>query len=451
MAESILRPNPKYTAYQEEFLEHFVAEAKPGSLHILSSPAGAGKTYVASRAISDMLRTGRMRRLLVLTMAALTPQFDYIFKDIGQPSVVLDGRTQRLIRERVGNAFDDFPPGIFVMSMDLAKRHDVKEMVSSVKWDLVVVDEAHQLRGQRLALIEEIVNKENPPALLLITGVREDNSIPFENRARVFDWFEAFERLRSEKEQKGRGFLTEVVRRYQSNEAEIAIGKQLSALARELGFKTGMNLLSRASSSISSFENSLMQLAENATWLGSHTEIIETLLRDIERLTSDTRLACFIRLIKELEVAGIGHVVVFCEYRDTLEYLSAAIDSCEVPIHHLHDEMDTERRSEILNAFQSEDGVLIATADSLKGISLDFVSSAVHFDLPLSSAGFAVRESRYHRYGRNKSCYVNFLKDDAEAFRLEALLYEKLRGAKPNSDLTAGNSIELFEAIVGHP
>ncbi len=138
-------------------------------------------------------------------------------------------------------------------------------------------------------------------------------------------------------------------------------------------------------------------------------------------MRGDSRLECFNALVEELVGNGVGYVVVFCEYRTTQEYLAAAVERLDFPDYQLHGGMDAARRSEVLDTFITEGGLLITTSAS-EGVSLNFVEAVIHYDLPLSPAAFAQREGRYHRYGRRQPCTVYFLDDETRALPLEGLL-----------------------------
>ena len=135
---------------------------------------------------------------------------------------------------------------------------------------------------------------------------------------------------------------------------------------------------------------------------------------------------CFKGLVEELVGAGARHVVTFCEYRATLDYLVAAVERLDFADFGLHGDMTDERRREAISRFVEEGGLLITTVAS-EGLSFNFVEAAVHYDLPMSPAAFAQREGRYHRYGRNLPCTVYFFEDETGALPLEDLLLRAVR------------------------
>ena len=146
------QPDPRYTPYQEEFFRRFVSDIQPGSVHFLVAPVGTGKSFAMAGTISELARTHRTRRTLLLAPAIVATLWADLLERRGSQPVVVDSRVLRLLREQLGDTPDDWPEGIYSLSIDLAKRPDVREFVCAVAWDLVVVDEAHGLSGQRVAV-----------------------------------------------------------------------------------------------------------------------------------------------------------------------------------------------------------------------------------------------------------------------------------------------------------
>ena len=157
------QPDHRYTPYQEEFFRRFVSDIQPGSAHLLLGPVGTGKSFAMAGTISELARTRRTRRTLLLAPALVATLWADLLVRRGSQPVVVDSRVLRRLREQLGDGPDDWPAGIYSLSIDLAKRPDVREFVCAVAWDLVVVDEAHGLSGQRLQLVESLIEEEPGP------------------------------------------------------------------------------------------------------------------------------------------------------------------------------------------------------------------------------------------------------------------------------------------------
>ena len=447
MTDAEPRGGPRYTPYQQEFVRRFVAEVKPGSVHLLTGPVGTGKSFAMAGSISELAQARRVRRILVLAPAALTFQWVDQLESRGLDTVVIDGRMLRLLREQLGNTPDGWPEGVFSMSIDLAKRPTVREFVSAVAWDLVVVDEAHALSGQRLQLVEALVEKERPPSLLLATCVWSEGIRAFAERAALIDWTEAVSEFRSRQKEGTDAQLVRVTRVYRRSDEEVAVAAGVVETARELGQLRGMVLLQRAASGVSSLENTLVRWVEEPEENLEHVEAMDELLKRVEQLRVDTRLECFNGLLEELVGAGTRHVVTFCQYRATLDYLVAAVERLDIADFGLHGGMSGEQRRETMSLFEAEGGLLITTAAGM-GLSLSFVEAVIHYDLPMSPVAFAQREGAYDRYGRSLPCTIYFFEDETGALPLEDLLVRMVR----KQDLLTGEMdidvSSVFRAVV---
>ncbi|MCA9671391.1 MAG: DEAD/DEAH box helicase [Myxococcales bacterium] len=437
-----VRADPRYTSYQREFFERFVSKVDRGSIHLLLAPIGTGKSFVTAGSIAELLRIGRLRRVLIMSPAALASQWAYMLGDIGCDTAVVDGRALRLLLEQVGSSFNDWPIGSFSMSIDLGKRPPVHDAIVRVPWDLVVVDNAHALGGQRLQLIEDFAARENAPALLLLAANNlSRGTAAFVDQAIVVDWTAAINEIRGPVEER----LHRVTCRYSLANDELTVMRGVCECALKLEPFRGLLLLHRAASSVSTLEETLLRWLADCADSSDSTlaDAFGDLLDDVEQLRVDSKLDCFQALIQELIGDQTRHVVAFCEYRATLEYLAAAVERLEFPDYRLHGGLSAGQRADVLDRFERDGGLLVTTGAS-ETVSLGYVDAAIHYDLPLSAAAFAQREGRYDRFGRRGRCSVFFFEDEAQANPLDGLLLKLVA----NSGLvTVDQRIEPFDVF----
>jgi SNF2 family DNA or RNA helicase len=110
---------------------------------VLADEVGLGKTIEAGIVLCQYWAE-RRRRLLVICPASIRKQWALeIQEKFSLPVVVLDAKAYRDARRE---ARDPFHPGaILILSLHYANA--LREELRSVKWDLVVIDEAHKLRN----------------------------------------------------------------------------------------------------------------------------------------------------------------------------------------------------------------------------------------------------------------------------------------------------------------
>ncbi len=114
----------------------------PRCRFLLADDAGAGKTIMAGLLIRELELRGLAQRILVVCPANLAFQWQRELREkFDQRFLVLKGRD---IREQFGvNQWME--QNRVISSLDLAKRHDILPGLRQVRWDLVIVDEAHRM------------------------------------------------------------------------------------------------------------------------------------------------------------------------------------------------------------------------------------------------------------------------------------------------------------------
>jgi superfamily II DNA or RNA helicase len=109
---------------------------------LLADDAGAGKTIMSGLLIRELKLRGLIERILIVCPANLAFQWQRELRDkFDEQFEVLKGGD---IREQYGiNQWLERPQ--IVTSLDLAKRNEILPGLRQVRWDLVIVDEAHRL------------------------------------------------------------------------------------------------------------------------------------------------------------------------------------------------------------------------------------------------------------------------------------------------------------------
>lgn len=161
---------------------------------------------------------------------------------------------------------------------------------------------------------------------------------------------------------------------------------------------------------------------------------IEQILQAIEALGGrDSKLELLKKVIGEIKRSDPkAKVVVFSEYRDTLDYLQETLSS-EYRIARIDGTMDIEMRKQQLDSFRSPDGpdVMICTDAAGEGIDMQFSNVEINYDIPWNPTRLEQRMGRIHRIGQTREVfYYNFvLKDTIDGYILSILL-EKIERIK---------------------
>ena len=142
---------------------------------LIADDVGLGKTMEAGLILWPLLSSGRVRRLLILTPAALVEQWQYRLRTI------FDIRMS-MYRPEVDRPKADFwsthnqvVASLPTMRMDRAGRHE--RLLDAPTWDMLIVDEAHHLNadeqsGKTLGFqfVERLVEENRVQSCLFFTG-----------------------------------------------------------------------------------------------------------------------------------------------------------------------------------------------------------------------------------------------------------------------------------------
>ena len=145
---------------------------------LLADDAGAGKTIMAGLLVRELKLRGLIEQVLVVCPANLTFQWQRELKEkFDEKFLVLKGSD---IRDQFGvNQWLEQKQ--IITSLDLAKRTEILPGLQQVRWDLVIVDEAHRMsardeshKSQRYRLGELLRDSADHVLLLTATPHKGD-------------------------------------------------------------------------------------------------------------------------------------------------------------------------------------------------------------------------------------------------------------------------------------
>ena len=135
-------------------------------------------------------------------------------------------------------------------------------------------------------------------------------------------------------------------------------------------------------------------------------------------------------------------LLLFTEYRDTLDYLVAKLRSWGLTVGQIHGSMKPGRRDEEgtrlwaeRNFWELKTQVLVATEAAGEGINLQCCHILFNFDIPWNPNRLEQRMGRIHRYGQTKDCLIfNFFAQNTVEGRVLHKLMEKLQSIRDALD-----------------
>ncbi len=135
-------------------------------------------------------------------------------------------------------------------------------------------------------------------------------------------------------------------------------------------------------------------------------------------------------------------LLLFTEFKDTLDYLVARLRSWGFRVGCIHGAMKSGSRDEAgtrLHAEQQfregEIQILVATEAAGEGINLQVCNILFNYDIPWNPNRLEQRMGRIHRYGQRKDCLIfNFVATNTIEGRVLRRLLEKLREIRDGLD-----------------
>jgi len=495
---------------------------------LIGDEIGLGKTIESTVILRYLEVRGEIKKILIITPKILVNQWKSELRRLGvryqDIKEITRGNIKDLINERVGSRY-------YIASIDLIKREEHKKVVKKIKWDAIVVDEAHNAgyNTQRWWLIKELVCSQegkNRHVILLSATPHRGNAVDYLYRLYLLDPY------LSEKEIKKRKLDTREFYRLTHNSIVYRRTKELvnriegrkiftdchfyavavEPTREELEFshllenflreKVGAiyeehpspaELLAvlvrkRASSSpnaaIKTFTNILEGLSarfprdvitseyekeiENILGLDygeveevekDLDEIVESLVKRCSNIldradeetiktlielaneikTNDSKLEAVVAIVDKYLEEG-KKVIIFTEYRDTLEYLKLRFKELTSKYGKGFFETisgeDKERFEEVKEKFEGETcNLLIATDVASEGLNLQVASVVINYEAPWSPVKLEQRMGRVWRLGQKEdvSIYTTFMGTPADIDIMKNL-YGKLLAMKDALD-----------------
>ena len=416
-----------------------------GCRFLLADAVGAGKTIEAALVLSELAARGLAHRVLVLTPATLRDQWR---DELAHRAAISAGVIDRAaIRNRARDVAAEEgpwqPPGVHVMSTELAKQPDVLAGLCAVCWDAVIVDEAHGVAGDsaRTAAVRAISARAR--VLLLLSATPHAGSdaafsrlcslgrLPGEPPPLVFARRRAdgpplrHRDVRTRPGTDERRYLRALTRYAVALERCSSPGAALAALVlRKRALSSPHALLCslrhrlRCLRPLAGAVQDLLPFDD--TGEQEHDDVDQPLVLGAAGFQDVTReIGVIEELLASIEAAGLRwskadallrlvrrtseRVLIFTEYRDTLTALAAML-SAETGVSALHGGLDRFARSEAIAQFTSGAvRIMVATDVAAEGLNLQHgCRLAVHVELPWSPARLEQRNGRVNRLGQTQ-------------------------------------------------
>jgi len=514
-------------------LEHFLHQYEILALLSIRRPVrvliadeiGLGKTITAIAVAKYLEKIGEARKILVIVPRILLNQWITELNGMGITTVYdIERYSIDLMKKR------DFPAGYYIGSIDLLKREQYIEAVSTVNWDLIIVDEAHKMsiKGSKKTLRYNEIggklvgSKPGMHTIFLSATPHKGDPEDYISRLRLLDPM-----LGSPKELDNRNFYKTthevlVFRRTKEDVNDIYEGREvfkpatffavaLPATEEERAFSEKLLefmrtkliefadrgllmdtrvipllralLFKRASSSPkaamltmyrmftkrsveAALNEQLIEEVEGVFEFGYEDyeyedrkdpdevvdefvdavsdllserdkEEVRTLYQMAESIVTkgDTKINALLEILSDLIARGNEKIIVFTEYKDTLNYIKSKILEAHPDWKNKllsltsEEAQNRELLKRIRTRFEQDSDcrILLATDVAAEGLNLQVSNLLINYEVPWSIVKLEQRIGRVWRLGqkRDVEIYTLFLGNKSDRDALD-ILYQKL-------------------------
>lgn len=438
---------------------------------LIADGTGLGKTIEAGIILSELIKRGRGRRILVVCVKALLAQFQRdLWARFTIPLVRLDSEGIRRVQSKIPSNRNPFSYyDRCIISVDTLKNNGkYRAELEQIRWDVIVVDECQNVanQGSQRETLARLLASQTDSLILTSATPHNGRAESFANLMRMLDptaiadeknfGREDIEhlfvrRFKKDVEAQAKGaFQTREVVAHESeaSPAEAAalealrgadlhnLGRKRSGIDKLFSWTLLKAFLSSPHACIESIESRIKttQKALEPDGRGAHPHA-DVLKKDLARLAElrslveatlgpgkFTKLEALFAELKSLGITGkkdSPRVVIFSERIRTLEMLKdelvarLGIKDPDEAIGTFEASLpDTELR--ILKESFGREGsplrILLASDAASEGINLHYhCNQLFHFDIPWSLIRLTQRNGRIDRFGQKKTPYLHYL------------------------------------------
>lgn len=440
-----------------------LALKQPRQRILIADAVGLGKTMEAGVLLSDLMRRGKGKRILVLTVKSMLTQFQKeMWVRFSIPLTRVDSLGIKRIRSQIPtnhNPFFYYDKAI--ISIDTLKNNsEYRVYLENAYWDIIVIDEAHNVaeRGStssQRARLAKLLSSRSDTLIMLSATPHDGKARSFASLMNMLDptaianpddygpddikglFIRRFKKDIQNQVKKAFQERTISVARATASDLEEAaydllVNMQFTRLDRgrpagEL-FKTTLekSLFSSPAACIETIDNRINRLNKE----GSEEDLKD--ISQLEELSQALRqikpqeFSKYQRLLGLLKDPGYGwtgkdtkdRLVIFTERIETLRFLydnllrDLGLNKKQVEVLHGTGMSDVDQQN-IVEAFGNEGSpirLLIASDVASEGINLHYLSHRmIHFDIPWSLMLFQQRNGRIDRYGQEQHPQITYL------------------------------------------
>ncbi len=474
---------------------------------LIADGVGLGKTIEVGIFLSELIKRGKGKRIMVLAPKSILAQFQQeLWHRFAIPLVRLDSEGIAKIKSQLPsnkNPFEYYDKTI--ISIDTLKNNaKFRHYIEKSRWDAVVIDECHTVandKSQRGDLAQLITTKCES---LILTSATPHNGRK-ENFANLINMIEPTAIPKSGEYDKSHvepyyvrrfknDITDETVRaNFQDRKIVRSSAKLSSAETDFLQYQQELKF-----NALNAFKNGkpkedfLFSVGIFKAFMSSPKAALESIQRRIEKVDatkaknefayenlevlndlkikletilsthSDTKYKKLKATLLELGWTGIkknDRYVIFAERINTLEYLKENLQNdfkiAEEGIAFFHGGLSDTEQQAIIEDFGKEDSLvrlLLCSDAGSQGVNLHFYCNRMfNYDIPWSLIVLEQRNGRIDRYGQKKTPFIHYIiaESDIDGLKTDLHIVERLTQKEEVVYKTlgdAGSVMKLYNA-----
>lgn len=437
---------------------------QPRQRILIADAVGLGKTLACGILVSELIRRGRGKRILVLAVKSMLTQFQKeMWSRFTVPLVRLDSIGIQRVRSRIPtnhNPFYYYDKAI--ISIDTLKQDaEYRTYLENAYWDIIVIDEAHNVaeRGKGSSMrakLAKLLSGRSDTLIMLSATPHDGKARSFASLMNMLDPTAiANPEKYGPEDIKGlfiRRFKKDIQGQVEKafKKREISKAYCQASVEEEMAFdvfadlkfqkldqrrgagqliKTTLekSLLSSPAACLATIKNRINRLQKNPDQDELKDIVsLEDLATAVEMITPDafSKYQKLLSVIRDKQ-HGYGwtgkdkedRLVIFTERIESLKFLHKNLlkdlglrDNQMEILHGGLPDVDQQRIVEDFGKEEAPVRLLIASDVASEGINLHYLSHhLIHFDIPWSLMVFQQRNGRIDRYGQEKTPYILYL------------------------------------------